>query len=620
MYRFIQYLKTGSVRARFSFLPLILVIALLIGSVARGQSIDTEEVDESNRKYSPTLSNIRTLVKANVLDLAQSILENDGPPSLPTIEWLNWQRQLWTLYRVRGNWEKLHQKIREIPPAFPAEIKKEAEIQGIYALIELDRGLRAREILRKRLLSSENSELEKRNLRKLMIESYLSDDLLEDASTAMELHQRDYRSQEQDWLLLSAQVYLSLNDPDTAVNLLAPLDQPSARLLRIFARLKNQSLSVEQAIHKSIQLLSDIEPVVERSDLRIDQVLSVIIFATQSSLSNIPAIEEIEKYLVEVGSENSSSNKYYPQFDVSDLLSAYSRYASDIANEAGLLTGENSRWFDHAIQLQREENLKKKAIYGHLLQNTEDEILKLQLNNAFITALIASNQIGVISSLFGEGNPFGELTLSGNVGFRLSNFALEQGNIKLAAGVNNRLTEIPQGMKPLDWLLHVARISIIAGDFERGTKELKSWLNAFENLQPEQTDQILQPIFDLQTVNKHELALELLRMVNSRSHSEKHNREIAYWIAESYQATRQYIKAADFYLYSALQKDDGFDQWGEAARFHAAEALYSANLVADSRVLFEGLLARATSETRRTQLKQKLQELWLLESSLGQIE
>ena len=76
---------------------------------------------------------------------------------------------------------------------------------------------------------------------------------------------------------------------------------------------------------------------------------------------------------------------------------------------------------------------------------------------------------------------------------------------------------------------------------------------------------------------------------------------------------RQFVRAADHYLFSAMQKDGGWDQWGIAARYQAAESLQSANLVIDARVLFEDLLARAADDKRRSLLKQKLQQLWLLE-------
>jgi len=609
------------------FQTIILLVIMLAGNivVSHAQSSLTAQpaltaLYDDDHSFSPELLKVRTLVRANVLDLAQSILETEGPQILPTSEWLDWERQLWTLYRVRGKWEALYQRTRQVPPAFPVSIRREAEIQAAYAFIAMDRSVKARRLLRKHLLSNDISELEKRDFRKMIIESYLAEDLLEEASIAMKNYQFDYRSQEQDWLLLSAQVYLKLDQPDSAVNVLAPLDQPAARLLRIFARLNNQSMTPEQGIAGAKKLQKSLDSQSEHNAVKVHQVLAVIIFAKQNGIDAPPAIAELENYLIEVGQVDSQSDNIYPRFNISHLLAAYDAVALEEANESGLLVGEYSNWFDHALQLPVTETTTKKAIYGYLLQKASDPIFRIQLNDFFVNSLIESDRIDLISGFYGDGNVFGELALSGNVGLELSNYALATGNIQLAAAANSGLTEPPLGMEQLEWLLHVARISIIAGDYKKGASDLMSWLEGFENLQPEQTDQVLQPVFDLQTVNQHILALELLHAVNARSHSKKHVREIAYWIAESYQASRQYIKAADYYLYSALQKDNGFDQWGESARFRAAESLLSANLVADSRTLFEDLLARANDENRKLQLQQKLQELWLLESSLKSVE
>ncbi len=620
-------IKTGLAKARFLLhLPVkILILTALTAGFClpgHGQSSPTaltelyDVGDDNAQPYSPQLLRIRTLVKANVLDLAQSILETQSPPDLPTKEWMNWQRQLWALYRIRGNWAALYQRTRQIPPAFPMWIHREADIQAICALIKLNSGKTARHLLRQYLLSGAVTEWEKRRLRKLMVESYLTDNLLHEASIAMKNYQVDYRSQEEGWLLLSAQIYLRLNDADAAVNLLAPLNQPAAKLLRIYSRLKNQSMTAQQAIDSANTLLPASASLPDQAVPKPHQVRSVIIYARQSSNQHLPAVDEMEQFLIEVSAQNITAVDGYPHYSVADLMDAYAAIALGESNENGLLVGDTSAWFDFLISLADDQIILRKAISGYLLKNVNDGFLRKQLNNIYIRALIQSNRVDVIPQIYGDGKPFGKLALSADVGLALSNFALANGNIRLAAEVNKELVEVPQGMERRQWLLHVARIAIIAGDYAEGAADLMEWIEEFDQFTPEQTDQVLQPIFDLQTVNQHSLALELLHQVYARSHSVRHMREIAYWIAQSYQATRQHLQAADYFLFSALQKDNGFDQWGESARYQAAESLLSANLVADSRVLFSGLLTRATEAGRKQQLRQKLQELRLLEYSI----
>ena len=594
-------------------------------SKSTAESIESSlNLYDDNQSFSPRLQRVRTLIKANVLNLAQLILETEGPPSVPNKAWLNWERQLWKLYRIRGNWQGLYQRTRQIPPAFPQRIRKEARVQAINALIALNDGKKARTLVRQQLFSSDLLEFEIRAFRKLLIKSYLVDDLLIDASIAMNNYQADFHSATEDELLLMAKVYLKRNYPDAATSLLSSIKPPSAQLLRIFAGLKNQSLQPSRAISDAKKLFAELEPRSDHNALKAYQILAVIIYAKHSSDNPLPAVDELEQYLSAVGEGISEVDDIYPRYSAADLLAAYKATALGETIQATLLNDSNVGWLDYVSRLPSSAVAQKKAIYGFLLQNRQNDSVKhlqaglfrRQLNDLFVTSLIQSARIDIISQLYGAGKPFGALSLSGNVGIELSDVALAAGNIQLAAEINRVLTEIPPGMERIDWLLRTVRISIIAGDYDKGYNDLMRWIGEFEQLESAQIDRILQPVFDLQTANQHNLSLQLLHEVNSRSQSDRHKREIAYWIAESYQATRQYIKAADYFLFSALQENNGFDPWGEAARYKASEALLAANLVADARVLIEDLLARAATTSRKTKLQQKLQQLWLHESRL----
>ncbi len=565
------------------------------------------------------LERVRILIKANVLELARSILETGGPPLLPTRDWLNWERQLWAVYRTTGRWEQLLERIRQIPDTFPYRILYQADLQAINAHIELGQGAQARALLRKRLLSTDSNERDSRKLRELLLDSYLVDHYLSDAEVAMRHYQFDFRSREQEWLLSSAGIHLQLNDPDRAVNILAPLDQPPARLLRIYARLQNNTITPTQAFRKMDELIEDIGDS-EQTPLPLWQVLAVRAYAGLLSDTPQSALADLEQYLVAAGRSSTRTNSAYPDFGVTDLLNAYRRVALNESNRLGLPAGDSNSLMIHALQLPQEARPVRKAIFGYLLQDKNRPAVKRQLNDLFVTELMDTAQSGVISYLYGEGKAFGKLDLSGNVGLVLSNRALEMGDIELSAQINNSILMIPQGIERLRWLLYIARISIMAGQYEKGAQELMEWLHAHDHLSKEQADRVLQPVFDLQKVGQHTRALELLDETGKRVASGKHIREIAYWKAESFQAMRQFVRAADYYLFSALQKDGGWDPWGVAARYRAAESLQSANLVVDARALLEDLLARTTDDRRRAQLKQKLQQLWLPEFRPNTVE
>ena len=305
-----------------------------------------------------------------------------------------------------------------------------------------------------------------------------------------------------------------------------------------------------------------------------------------------------------------------PRYGVTDLVKAYSVVAVNQANRAGYLAGEENTWIDFARLIPTEQGQLRRSVWSHISVTANNPVIRQLGIDNFINAAIDSDRTSILHDLFGDGAILGPLELAPATALRLSNVAIEKGDVQLAADANANVSGPPPGMEFADWLIYTGRIAIIAGRHKEGASQLEKWVNGFERLTPEQTDSILQPVFDLQTVNQHALAIPLLLKIDKRSPGGKYTREIAFWIAESYSATKQHIKAADYFLFSAMQKENGFDQWGESARFRAADALLEGNLFSDARTLFEDLLERAGEEQRKQSLQQKLQQLWLRESSL----
>lgn len=589
------------------------LLALPMATFAQSDTVPAVQVTEGEvaRDYDAELARVQILMRANVLDLAQTVLEQDAPPATAPTAWLAWEQQLWALYHRRQNWTRLLRRVQQIPVEASATLHQQAKLQEVQAYIGLNQGQRARTTIREQFLQPTLTAEQQSRLRKLLVQSYLADNLLPDAGIAMRSYQRDYRSQQLDWLLLRARVYIQLNDPHRAIDILAPLDLPQARLLRLFARIQTQSIPPDQAAEKANGLL---EVHVPTGALNLRDGLAVLSYAGLAQQPPNSAIDPLERYLI----QPTILSGAYPQYGAEDLVRAYQQVAQAAGNNAGLLVGDYDAWHRYAKQLPPKQATVKKSIYGYLV--TTAPALRQRFNSEFVTALMQTNRIDLVPLLYGEDKPLGVLTLRPAVGLRLSNSAIENGNATLAAYVNQTLRETPQGVDHQQWRLHVARISIIAGQYQQGADELRQWLAGVTQLQPQQVDQVLQPVFDLQTVNQHELALDLLHQIQALTNSKKHQRELAYWLAESYQGSEQHTQAADYFLYSALQKDNGRDRWGESARYRAAESLHAAKLFSDAKRLFADLLAAATDETMKTRLQQKLQQLSLLETSVHPAE
>ena len=604
---FLRFLRFLRFLGFFGFFALLGILGTSSAQPALPDAPDATQ-PQPTLAHTQELLRVQNLVRANVLGLAREILETRGPAAQPTPEWLQWERQLWTLYRVQGLWRELYERTQQLPPAFPLDIRQEAQLQAVTALTALQQGSAARELIRAQLPARDTSQLHLRRLRQALIAAYLADDLLVEAHIAMRNFRRDYGVGETDWLLLSAGVLLRSGNFDGAINLLAPLDPPEARLLRLYARLGNRSLTPAQVVERALKIRDS-----PRGHSLAREIQAVMAEAHRATDQLQPLAGVLEDYLLAPASQNPGLG-VYPRFEIADLFEVYEKIAHDEANAAGLLVGEEQRWLEHARQLPPDARVARRSLFAWLADVARASKLRQDAMDSYVTELIDIRRTALIAQVFGPQARLGKLSLGGETGLRLSAHALDNGDFQLAAEANANLSALPAGIDRNRWLLQAGRVDIFAGRYRQGGAKLSEWIESLEGLDAQQTDTILQPIFDLQTAEQHPIALELLYQVNARAPAGGQRREIAYWIAESYHGDAQYLVAADWFLHSALQQADGFDRWGQAARFRAAEALMEGGLFGDARRLFEDMLVRADSDASRNALKQKLQRLWLLES------
>ncbi len=569
---------------------------------------------DKEQGLSSDLQMVRTLIKADVLDLAESILENQAPRALPTDEWFAWERQIWSLYAYRNKWQELYSRATQVPPSFPKSIRNEALDQAINALLEQSKGTEARNMLIRQMVSTQPSVDTIRQFRKRIIKSYLVDNLLSDAVLSMSNYQREFRYFDEDWLFQRAEVFLKLGQPEKAINILAPSDLPRARLLALYARLIHQSIPPEQGAERLDAILSRNDEGKLRSGLIEVEVAAVETYLT-SLIDTHEYIKKLERYFIVKNESGDSVEGAFPLFILSDLNGAYEDYAIRLIGDQGHLENDLPGIFDWVDSMSIAENLQQRVLSAYLLRRSKDPLQRVKLCDLFLTSLLNAGSIALMTDLFGPDAPLGELSIGGDVGLVLSNAMLEQGQVQLAAQVIDSMSETPSSNIGLDrWMLHEARVFVVAGRFLAGFQQLRQLINSYSELVSEQMDEILTPIFDLQKFRQHEHVLELLKLLRSKAISRRQDRELTYWIGESYQATHQYVTAANYFLYSALLENDGFDLWGISARYYAAQSLESAHLYGDARKLYRSLLDHVNDEARLTELNQKIQDLSLWES------
>ena len=560
--------------------------------------------------YAARLDHLQLLIRANLLDLAeQGLLTEPPPPESPLHE--RWQLQLAALYRSQGAWPKMlaqMQAILELSARSrqpPDRLTEQAELNIAEAYIALGDAPAARAVLRRALVRDEHSAEHRRRLRQQIITSYLAEDSLSALELSMEQFQSDYRLQNAEWRLLQARTLIRLGRPKQAVKVLAALSTPHARLLGLYARVQSGELSAK-ALQAPLKQLAENAP-----DAFARPILAVQFAALHREEQLAEAIPMLEDYLAAPVSPNEPAG--FSQYGRDDLRRLYAKFAVATTEKAGLAEGDHPGWFEHAQALPA-TTIRRRSLFAYLWLESDMAELRRAAYDGFVTAQLAADNLALLSALLGDESDWARLALSPQTVLALSNAALIGGYYTLAATALTDL-EAPPDLFDTQWTLHAARIELLGGLPDAGIARLLTWVERVESLTPEEFDRALQPVFDLQRLEKHADALALFEHLARLAVTPEQRRQLPYWRAESHAALGDHRIAAEQFLISALAAEGGYDLWGQAARHQAAEALIRAELYADARHLLQGLLNASDTPQRRQRLEQRLQSLLILEAA-----
>ncbi|MCP4010946.1 MAG: hypothetical protein GY726_15705, partial [Proteobacteria bacterium] len=416
------------------------------------------------------------------------------------------------------------------------------------------------------------------------------------------------------WFIQRAVIEYQAGDAAGASQLLAPIASIEAKLLQALFRLRAGEIEAAAAqllIHRQLgrKRITDAEK-------KLAYALKASIATAGEEATQINRINALEQYLV---IEQVDQHPDVVSFSAEDLETAYIRLSDLLINTALMNPGRSSLKYTLAQQAEKADlQIKARALYTDVMQDPNTSALSLAAKNSFVNSLIRTDQFPLLSKLLGNGKVMGNFeNVASAVSAKILNFALEQGDADLILAIAPFLSTAPENVDSRDWLLQKARVDIFAGRFRPAEKKIMSWVAQSETLSGEEVDRVLQPVFDLQAVHQDDISLDLFARISEKTNSKRHKREILFWQAQSYDAKNERIIAAQLYLRSAMVEANGFDQWGQSARYHAATTLMEAGAYFDARRLFEALLSVAKDTTRRATIKLALQRLWLLENQLG---
>lgn len=559
---------------------------------------------------------VRALANSGAGLLAQHTLDRQQPAADEKPDaWMAWERERISIYQQSGDWQALVERLETLPPELPIAFQRWAATQRAEGFIRLGQGKPARALLQELIwtlpLNQPDAAQWLASWRRMVMNTYLVENAIEDAHLAAVRFYQDYGDEEARDRLMRARILLSANRADEAVDLLAPhIKEPRAAALYLLAQLRNDSREPRKVLQAALrQMRGDWVD----ANLR-TQLWAVVAEAAMRSGDRASATNALEHVIA--AQDTSPLPEGLFDFTPDTLWNAYIDFATYVGNKAHYLIGQDKQWFDAAAKASKKQPVRARSFYALLMLQGESSANRNLAAQKFVASLSKRKQGGsLLRALFLEARQYADYNaIPLTARHVMVDVALADSDIALASALMATIKVPPEGADKYFWELRRARIFVMGGDPEAGAQALEAMLASYPQPSPEQLDRLLQVVFDLQTVNAHQAAYALFVKVMARTQDLKLQRELYYWMAESRKATEDYAEAARLYLKSAMLPDiQAMDPWAQTARYQAADALAHAGLVRDARNLFQQLLATTQDPGRRAVLTRQLQKLWLIQ-------
>ncbi len=556
------------------------------------------------------------LAKAGAPTLALSMMNRYQPDSATApAAWTSWERVRLEILREDGRWRDIVNRVKQLPEELPADFLTWARTQQALAHLQLGEGAQARALLRSLIWDAEQRGHRElfATWRRLVIESYLADGYLQDARTALLRYSQDYGEQTSEERLLRARVLLRVGESQAVGRVLGPETSAEAQALRMMARLQSDEPAAGKVRVQAQQLAR------KKATSEIDRARLWYVAASAAGQEGdyIKQAWYLERALIRRHVLGERDRVF--RFDGDDLWQAYLNLGQVLGNRAQLLIGEDSSWLEAAETAQsakKKQPMQARAYYAVVaLEGLTAEARDLAHRKLTASLLAESEGEVIVDGLYLSSKRFhNPANVPLSIRHVLASHALGRGQIKLASQLMAGLSVPPEGVDAFVWQLRRARVHIVGGQEDEGIDALYSLLAQLKTLDKTQADRFMQVLFDLQTVKRHQAAINLFVAVQPRLSDAQQRREVLFWQADSHKALAEYEQAAWLYLRSATLLDPyAFDPWAQTCRFHAAEALADAGLVKDARTIYQELLRLTSEQDRRIVLRHKLQQLQLRE-------
>ena len=491
------------------------------------------------------LERVRALTKGGATQLALRLLDQYQPAATQTESWMLWEKERYALYRAQRNWAQLAARATSLPAGLPPEFVRWAKTEAARARLSASDAEGARRVLRDLLWQEQGSRDERADWRQLVIRSYLIENNVSDAHTAVQQYRADFQVNSPAWRQLEATILIRAGKPKEAYALVGDIKTHDGQLLTLLAGLQGDMLPPATVLTRALSLAEE-----TRNKPALNHQAWLLV-AEAAARANDPLrrMYALERALTDAREHAAPDALLAANAD--DLWQAYERYAEAEGNEARLLVGNDAAWLKKAEAYKRDDALQARAFYAFLLGHAGLDTRKLA-QQRFTDSLIEDGRAEVLRALYSTSRRYPDLkAVPEYARYRLADQALADYDIAFAARLMQGLENPPAGEDPDSWALRRARVLIYAGDQRGALQLLNGILAGKKNLDDAFAERFIQVLFDLQAAEHHTQVIALLEAVFQLNKNPRIQRESLYWTADSKAALGEHQQAAELYLRSA---------------------------------------------------------------------
>ncbi|MFQ5545444.1 MAG: hypothetical protein ACE5FE_05640, partial [Acidiferrobacterales bacterium] len=373
------------------------------------------------------LERAAAMARSGATELALRLLHKHQPSTADQLNWIRWEKLRFKLLADKQRWGTLAQRVDEFPPELPSSFVQWALTEASLAQLAIKDGVAARKHLRRLLWTTEVDAKQFAKWRRMVIRSYLVDNNVADAHTALLRYKQDYRANNDVWRLLHAKVLLRAGRYKGALAVLQDIQSVEGKLLRLLAGLRSGIYQASVVKNRGSQLvkLAERKPPLQRN------AWALIAESAAKAGDAVHRVIALEQGFSLPNDSTQSDDLFELKAD--DLWQAYEWLAETLGNRLQLLVDNDEVWLAQAKEYGNSDRMYARALYAFLARRSPDVSVHQSAHTQLANSLFADGQEETVRWLYTQSKQFDNLdAIPSAIRDRLSDVALKRQDIHFA--------------------------------------------------------------------------------------------------------------------------------------------------------------------------------------------